>query len=64
MAWTWHYFTAAQEPAGTSQEFPVQADAEAWIGVSWQEVLESGVESVSLFEDDRLAYGPMGLRPA
>ena len=65
MAWTWRYETAdgAVAASGGSQEFPTQADAETWIGESWRELLDSGVDQVSLLEDDRVAYGPMGLRP-
>lgn len=65
MAWTWRYETADGEPApgGGSQQFPTQSDAETWIGESWRELLDSGVDQVSLLEDERVAYGPMGLRP-
>ena len=42
-------------------EFPTQADAEAWMGESWSNLLASGADSVSLLEGDRLVYGPMGL---
>ena len=66
MAWTWRYETAdgAEAAGGTSQQFPTQADAETWIGESWQELLGQGVDQVSLLEDERVPYGPMGLRPA
>lgn len=66
MAWTWRYETTegAEATGGTSQQFPTQADAETWIGESWQELLGQGVDQVSLLEDERVAYGPMGLRPA
>ncbi len=44
--------------------FPTQADAEAWVGESWRDLLESGVEQVRLVEDGTEVYGPMSLRPA
>ena len=43
--------------------FPSQAEAESFIGESWRELLDAGVEQVSLFEADRKIYGPMSLRP-
>lgn len=43
--------------------FPTQADAEAWVGESWRDLLEGGVEQVRLLEDGQELYGPMSLRP-
>jgi hypothetical protein len=67
MPWTWHYTDSAGGPvdlaATSSQDFPTQSDAETWIGESWQELLDSGVEGVVLFEEDHAVYGPMSLRP-
>ena len=65
MGWTWRYETADGSPApGTgSQEFPTQADAETWIGESWRELVDGGVDQVTLLEEERVAYGPMSLHP-
>ena len=41
--------------------FGAQADAETWIGETWEDLLEQGVDSVNLFDGDRLIYGPMSL---
>lgn len=41
--------------------FPSQSDAESWIGEVWRDLLDEGVEQVTLFEADREVYGPMGL---
>lgn len=41
--------------------FGSQADAESWLGQVWRGLAESGVRSVSLYEDGRLVYGPMSL---
>jgi hypothetical protein len=67
MAWVWRYENASGEtlspdgaPAGES--FPTQADAETWIGETWRELLEVGVEAVTLLEDGREVYGPMALQ--
>jgi len=43
--------------------FPSQADAETWVGESWRDLLEAGVDSVSLLRDGEQVYGPMSLRP-
>ena len=44
--------------------FPSQADAESWIGEAWSELLDRGIDQVSLLEGDRVVYGPMSLHPA
>ena len=44
--------------------FPSQSDAESWIGEVWRDLLDDGVEQVTLFEGDREVYGPMSLHPA
>jgi hypothetical protein len=69
MGWTW-VCTDASGGAVSGQaggepppSFPTQSDAESWLGETWRELLESGVENVTLREDDRDVYGPMGLRP-
>jgi hypothetical protein len=65
MSWSWRYERASGSTGEeSSQSFPTQADAETWIGESWRELLDSGVESVVLLEEQRVVYGPMGLRPA
>jgi hypothetical protein len=70
MAWTWRYERADGTvlPAAAvgigAEVFPTQADAESWIGETWRELLDAGVDQVSLLEEDRVAYGPMGLHPA
>ena len=65
-SWTWQLLDVAGGSAepGSSQGFPTQADAEAWIGEEWRTLLDSGVESVTLLRDGVEVYGPMGLRPA
>lgn len=72
MAFTWRYERrdgsplAGSESAAASlpaEEFPTQADAETWIGESWRELLDGGVDQVTLLEGEREVYGPMGLHP-
>jgi hypothetical protein len=47
---------------GSEQTFPSQSDAESWVGEIWRDLLEDGVDAVTLFEGDRRVYGPMSLR--
>lgn len=69
MAWTWRYEGpdgTPVQPAGVPEpeSFPSQSDAESFIGESWRELLEAGVQQVTLLEGDRKVYGPMGLDTA
>lgn len=68
MPWTWSLEKAdgtdvPGQPT-TSTPFPTQADAETWIGETWRELLDAGVDQVTLLEEDRVVYGPMSLHPA
>ncbi len=66
MSWTWR-FEAADGTAvdgAPTERFPSQADAESWIGESWQDLAGQGVDQVVLLEDDREVYGPMSLHAA
>jgi hypothetical protein len=51
----------AVEDGYADQRFPNQADAESWVGEVWADLAARGVDAVTLFEDDRLVYGPMSL---
>lgn len=64
--WTWRYERSDGSVVGdlSGTEFTNQADAETWIGESWRDLLDKGVDQVTLFEGDRLVYGPMSLHPA
>ena len=67
---SWHWrpedSSGAEVPSTevTSHRFPSQSDAESWVGEVWTDLLEDGVDAVTLFEGDRLVYGPMSLHPA
>lgn len=58
---TWHWLYSSGE---TSAVFPSQAEAETWLGEVWRELRTAGVESVSLYQEGRLVYGPMSLQNA
>jgi hypothetical protein len=61
MSWTWTLETAIGEPVGTSEPFDSRSDAESWVGESFGELLEQGVDQVRLFDGDSEVYGPMSL---
>jgi hypothetical protein len=71
MGWTWRYESAsgalvelAEQPAPVPADgFPGQGDAESWLGEFWQQLLDAGVDQVTLMEDEREVYGPMSLHP-
>lgn len=47
--------------AGLVHHFDSQEAAEDWLGVFYEDLLDQGVAEVSLYEEDRLIYGPMSL---
>ena len=64
--WRWRYERSdgsevADVELAVDEGFPAQADAETWIGEVWRDLLEQGVDAVTLLEDDRVVYGPMSL---
>jgi hypothetical protein len=67
--WTWRYERSNGElvdslpDAAVTEGFPLQSDAESWLGETWEVLLENGVDAVTLMEGDRVVYGPMSLRP-
>ena len=59
MVWTWRYEKTdgtLVDPAGGQEEFPGQGDAESWIGESWKQLVEDGVDTAVLLDDDRVIY--------
>jgi hypothetical protein len=57
--WRW---TTDRDPGGAlDQTFPSQGEAESWLGEVYPELVTQGVRAVSLYEADRLVYGPMRL---
>jgi hypothetical protein len=50
--------------AGTTASFPSQAEAEAYLGESWQDLAEAGVGAVTLRHGGEIVYGPMSLEGA
>jgi hypothetical protein len=68
MAWTWRFEkndgTVVAWRGMPKESFSSQGDAESWVGENWRSLLESGVDQVTLLDEDRAEYGPMSLHPA
>ena len=64
MSFRWRYLDAeACQAPGPDVTFNNQTDAEEWLGVQWQGLLEGGVVAVTLMAGDSVVYGPMSLQP-
>ena len=63
MAFYWVYETAEDVRLGQSESFESRSDAETWIGVEFNALLDESVDQVRLFEDDNEVFGPMSLHP-
>jgi hypothetical protein len=64
--WSWRFEDASGTEVDVPSEyaghrFASQADAESWVGETWAELAEVGVDAVTLLEADRPVYGPMSL---
>ena len=51
------------ELGSINRTFQTQGEAESWLGEFYPSLLGAGVRAVSLYEADRLVYGPMSLEP-
>ena len=62
---TWHWIPDREpvDAAMISKTFPTQGEAETWLGEFYPDLVRAGVGAVSLYEADRLVYGPMSLEP-
>jgi hypothetical protein len=65
--WSWRLEDASGAEIAVPAEyadrrFASQADAESWVGETWSDLAEVGVDAVTLLEHDRVVYGPMSLR--
>lgn len=61
MSWTWAFETTDGSVTGRSEQFDNRGDAESWVGETFTELLEQGVDQVRLFDGDTEIYGPMSL---
>ncbi|QSB13541.1 hypothetical protein JQS43_18380 [Natronosporangium hydrolyticum] len=57
MAWSWRYEAAdGTTVTGPAETFGSQADAESWLGQTWRQLAEQGVNTVVLLEGERVEY--------
>jgi hypothetical protein len=67
MSWTWRFEktdgAVVTGPEVAEAVWPSQGEAESWLGEHWRELLDGGVDQVTLFDDSRKEYGPMTLHP-
>lgn len=59
MSWRWKPDRPPADWKPTT--FPTQGEAESWLGEVYPELRDAGVSSVTLYEADRVVYGPMSL---
>jgi hypothetical protein len=60
--WRYEDRTGSTVP-GPQAEFSDQAEAEDWLGVSWQALLDDSIDQVTLVHGSDVVYGPMSLHP-
>jgi len=64
---SWQFFNASGETVQnvglSGLTFPSQAEAEAWMSEQWPTLADAGVETVTLWRDSEVVYGPMSLSP-
>lgn len=65
MEYRWRYQDAqGRDVAGPDVMFADQPEAEEWFSAGWRDLLDAGVEQVTLLHSGTEVYGPMSLRPA
>ncbi|GLZ36185.1 hypothetical protein Lesp02_83720 [Lentzea sp. NBRC 105346] len=65
MDFRWRYQDAqGREVPGPEVAFADQQEAEEWFSSCWQELLDDGVEQVTLLHAESEVYGPMSLYSA
>jgi hypothetical protein len=48
---------------GPDLTFTGQTEAEDWLSANWPDLLDGGIEEVTLMHADDPVYGPMSLHP-
>ncbi|MGJ3507394.1 hypothetical protein [Enemella sp. A6] len=64
MAYRWTAEPEGIDLPDLDRQFDDQAEAEAWFGENWSELADAGATAVTLWEADRVVYGPMSLAEA
>lgn len=66
MVWTWRFETVDGTPMTPEDDggtFASRGDAESWVGEVYADLVDQGIDQVTLFEDGREVFGPMSLHP-
>ncbi len=63
MTWHWVPDRPPADEQTLERSFHTQGEAESWLGEIYPDLVVAGVRAVSLYEADRLVYGPMRLEP-
>jgi hypothetical protein len=61
MSWRWVPDRQPTRGVPEMRAFGTQGEAETWLGEFYPELMSAGVRAVTLYEEDRLIYGPMSL---
>lgn len=61
MTWTWSFENSGGDAVGRSETFDSRSDAESWVGESFGDLIDQGIDQVRLFDGDTEVYGPMSL---
>jgi len=62
VSFRWRYLDeSGNETTGPEETFADQAEAESWFTDVWPELLDGGVDAVTLLDGAGEVYGPMSL---
>lgn len=64
MDFRWRYADGGgAEVPGPELTFDGRTEAEDWLSANWADLLDGGIEEVSLVSGEETVYGPMSLHP-
>lgn len=61
MSWIWVLETSEGHEQGRSEEFSSRGDAESWIGETYRELVQQGVDRAQLLDGDVKVAPPLSL---
>lgn len=62
LRWRYADGTGADVP-GPELTFADQTEAEDWLSANWPDLIDGGIDEVTLLSDGDPVYGPMSLHP-
>lgn len=64
MDYRWRYTDGVgADVPGPDLCFPTRTEAEDWLSANWPDLLDGGIDEVTLRQGDGVVYGPMSLHP-